>query len=301
MAIRILKFGLLTLCLFFLGMLAGIGVDWSTWRPWWRHQRVTYEVQPYGDANLLVSQGDKIKLVRPQQGGNPLKVRFPGGDSPCSKGNDTDECTIGKNVYGSAFSLECYSTNGQTETQECPDPEIEQRGTTHPFETLGFWKLVLIDVEHLFGRDTFATQTEIFESRVDSSSAGNTPTDQASSGPTSSTTTNRARVYCNRMDPNNPATWATTIVPIAPPDSTSVPAGGTFYWVPTSTLTIKFTASNPCASGPTAGPGTYVQCTTPGNAPVASYIYTAQLTGCGNDASGSLAVTATKPPRQLKK
>jgi hypothetical protein len=138
---------LLLLCVFIVGVFAGIWLDWSAWKHRVGTRDIVYEVQDYPMANVLVHGGDTIRLV-PPPGGNAggLLMNFV-GYSPCAGGaTSVNPCKVDTGASPGPYFFTCSSSAGYS----CPDPGVQQ-SPTGPIEDLSYARFVRRDLAHLVG------------------------------------------------------------------------------------------------------------------------------------------------------
>lgn len=138
-----MKFGtvVLIICVFAAGVFFGIWLDW-------RHQRISFAVQDYDEASLVVRSGETISLVAPGSpkhghgsAEQPPLMKFI-GYSPCTETMPSSTCTIAPvaQAPNGPYYFICDGGQGYT----CNDPGIQQ-STTGPGQGFGD------DVAQLFG------------------------------------------------------------------------------------------------------------------------------------------------------
>jgi hypothetical protein len=282
---------------FFLGILLGIRLDWSTWleRPtgvtmtWFPTDE--YEVESYGQANLMVSPGDVLALDR-SDGSADIAFNFKGGNSPCEEGDGQPQCTIldSDNLQPGPYFFSCNSNDKKF---RCPDPGIQPQ-TTGPIQngyslqTLTYSKDLADVWAHVLEARTshLKVETNLLHAQHAFAPQGK----QLQSGPaatpkeTKATPTKySAYIVCNKNNSNTAE--VDPLEPHAPADTPiSIPAGSNFAWVANSAFTVLFqNGAKPCGgsssqiSSTSTPEGYEATCTI---ATASSYYYNASLGGC---------------------
>ncbi len=291
---------------FFLGILLGVHLDWSTWleKPtgvtmtWFPTEE--YEIESYGQTNLRVYPEDVLDVARPD-GSTDIVMNFKGGNSPCEEGDKVAQCTIVDNPQPGPFFFSCDSKDKK---YKCPDPGIQPQ-TTGPIQngyslqTLTYSQDIADVWAHLFkpeanrlkveanlihARPTFVPQNKQVPpgSTVKPKDTTTTPA-QESGYVECNQTKNTAEV--NPLEPHEPAD---TPIPL--------PKGGTLTWVANSNFTVTFNPGpGPCytaspISSSLTDEGYVAACTQA--TPAGTYTYTVNLSGCKNPTGNeTLSVT----------
>jgi hypothetical protein len=262
------RFTLPVLCcivVFPLGLFVGIWADWSTWLASPTPQAIHYEVEPYNQANLIVTAGDYVYLQHPDGTSHQLKMNFKGGDAPCQNGNGNDYCQIKDSKTGGEYLFSCDSANGDT----CPDPGMQQQPTNpsnpNPIPT-SFERAFAADIKHLCGLSPSLRKAE---------ESPNSATGPQANLSSSSTVGAYAYVDCNTSN-------QTEVVPRQPPGKAdsdiSIPTGQTIYWTTHSVLALTLPAGL-CNSGTLNSNSAKTVWWCVVGAPN-TYTYTAALEGC---------------------
>jgi hypothetical protein len=247
---------------FTVGLIGGAWADWSTWvvNP---SRAYNYQVEPYNQANLLVSQYDLISLQHPDGTNSGLKMNFLGSDSPCANGSGDNYCVVGAPKTGGEYLFSCDSLNGDT----CPDPGIQQVPVQPPPPPPApFPKSLLLDLKHvLLGWNPKEWEVQQFLGRALQSTASKAVVLGAS-----------AYVYCN----GGPTAVFNRPVSGNPNWPNSIPTGEKILWSTHDALTLTPNGlPGLCAQPPASGPGNTWSCLA-GTPSANAYSYTAKLDSC---------------------
>ncbi|MGD0628938.1 MAG: hypothetical protein ABR987_06275 [Terracidiphilus sp.] len=283
---------------FFLGILLGIRWDWSTWLQTNTDLTVTtappvqYEVESYGQANLMLSPGNKLTLVRPGDPYDDIAMYFKGGNSPCNEGDGITTCTIkdAKDLQPGPYFFRCDSNDKK---YRCPDPGIQPQ-TTGPFQneyslqTLSYSRDLGDVLAHVFESKNGHLKVETkLQAQPTSASKGIAELSGTTPKFVKTTATSAqfsAYIVCNaqnstaEIDPIDPHEPMNNQIP--------VPQGSTLTWIGNSQFSVTFKPGTyPCGSQTVSSnliDGSYQAiCAVDPATPVAVYHYTGRFgAGC---------------------
>ena len=268
---RILIGGIVLAFTLVCGILVGIRWDWSTWlksgttqltdggseaQPLLGHKRATFEVETFGQAELVVSPGEILSLRRFKKGDKLPLMEFESGESPCVEPDlSSNICTIQKNNDG-VFYFHCNPLDPLA--PPCPDPAVVVR-TSPPFQTDELlhkmsYPTDLADVlMHVFRNENspaLKVDMEFASSESGVESGSTAEVHSAVVKATALAAPLSAHIACNTK------TKYVDVIPIAPPgnanDTISVPLKSTLTWQANKQFTVTFNppASYPCKETP---------------------------------------------------
>ncbi len=295
-------------CILALGIFVGIWMDWSTWlkeptKLSAQGAQINFEVERYGQANLIVSPGDILQLTRPAIPHTDVAFSFKGGNSPCVEQGQPN-CTIKGDKPDGPYFFTCVSTDGKP--YNCPDPGIQQR--TSPLTPQEFLKPIglLRDVRevfgHIFGNHySLKVQTTVVQTNNAAPAQASMPSQSNQPRGTKAAASRLPQFSAYVVCANN-TVQLDPLQPTGVPDSTiSIAANSELTWVSNSPFTITLNGTKLCGTSSIPSDGSNLAiCTIAQGVAPQSYHYTAAFnSGCTNPSPDE--IVEINPPKAIKK
>ncbi len=296
------------------GVLLGVWLDWHAWiandlgpKDDGGGKNLHWDVETWGDANLLVDPNQQLMLTLSDQPSSDLQFNFVDTSNiPCSEGNKKDTCTIKSTTPGQIYLFGCKS--GST-TYNCPDPGIKQRGTTgnggRRWDWLSYGQVLLTDLGCWFGCDLTKVRARWMiepasTSKEDSGATslhGTTPTKEVSAAAPANTW---GFAYCDGAPPNNSHVLPKN--PTGTPDSpATVNQNQSFTWMSNNNFSIQFTQGSAlCGTvnlGASPSEGRYIAGCSVQSSAQGSYGYSITV---GNCKTAQESITVNPPMKKRK-
>jgi hypothetical protein len=315
---RNLKTGAVILFTLVLGVLGGIGLDWSTWLSGktrlvpqstgvqlTARRGPTYETEAFNQAYVFLLRNQTFSLARADGGSPQPFLYFDDGEDPCTQPDGTSsQCTIASNAPLGVYFFSC---NANGAAYNCPDPGIVVRDAP-PIQNILILQAVSYSkdlrdiVRHVLGKNPRLTiDEEAVPAELKTESQGFQEKSGSKSKSKKDVVGAPTQVEAHVVCPNN-GTKTVDIFPAGSPGTATlkipVPQGSSLTWVANYSFTMTFLGSSPYLCGSQTISGSKVDgiyqatCNVPTNATVNSYSYTAVAGTCTTPASETISVTA---------